>query len=679
MPWLKMKGVVHMKKWGIISIFLIVIVVLAACSKKETPEDRLSAYVNLWNDAEFTKMYDKYVSEASKDAFGSSEYIDRTTKLYKDLTITDVKIVFTKPDEDKNYKSEDRPEFPVQITMETVAGPVAFEKKVMMTYGKSGEDENWFVEWDPSFILPDLTVADKVGVSKITSKRGEIFDRNGLSLAINGNGYEAGIVPEKFNEEVDAEKLAKLLSTTPEFITKQLSQSWVKPDQFVPIKKVASTQDDIIAKMIEVPGVTYTKVEMREYPFGESLSHLTGYISRINAEELEKVKDQGYKETDFIGKRGLEQLLEEQLRGQDGARIYIEKTEQGAERITIAEKTAADGNSITLTIDAELQQKTFNAMKGEAGAAAAVDPKTGETLVLTSSPAFDPNEFMIGVSSSRYKELTEDPLQPLLNRFTATYAPGSAIKPITAVIGLEAGTIDPSQGYTIEGKRWKKDESWGNFGVTRVYTPPNPIDLKKAIAHSDNIYFAMQALEMGKDTLIEGLKKFGFGEKIPFSYPLRTSQISNDGTIGTEAQLVDTSYGQGQMLMNIAHLASSYAPIINDGKMFKPVLFEDELKSEVWKEGLTSPENAAILRADLREVVVNGSAKDAKIPSVKISGKTGTTELKSSQEKGGKENGFFVGYQTDETAYIMAMMIESIEDKNGSSHVVKKVTEVMAK
>ena len=142
--------------------------------------------------------------------------------------------------------------------------------------------------------------------------------------------------------------LQKILSTTPEFITKQLAQSWVKPDQFVPIKKVASTQDEIIEKMIEVPGVTYTKVEMREYPYGESLSHLTGYISRINADELEKVKDQGYKETDFIGKRGLEQLLEEQLRGQDGVRIYIEKTEQGAEKITIAEKAATDGDSITL-------------------------------------------------------------------------------------------------------------------------------------------------------------------------------------------------------------------------------------------------------------------------------------------------------------------------------------------
>ena len=668
-----------MKKWRMISVFLIIIVALAACSKKETPESRLSAYINLWNDAEFTKMYDEYVSEASKDTFTSEEYIDRTEKLYEDLTITDVQVTFTKLDEDRKFKTEDQPEFPVQIKMETAAGPILFEKKVMMTYGKSDEKENWFVEWDPSFILPDLAKTDKVGVSTLSSKRGEILDRNGLSLAINGNGYEAGIVPEKFNEELNADKLAQILGTTSDFITKQLSQSWVKPDQFVPIKKLALSQDDIIEKMIEVPGVTYTKVEMREYPYGQSLSHLTGYIGRINADELEKVKDQGYRETDFIGKRGLEQLLEKQLRGEDGIRIYIEKTEQGAEKITIAEKTATDGDSITLTIDAELQQKTFNAMNGEVGTAAAIDPKTGETLVLTSSPAFDPNEFMLGVSSSRYTELTENPVQPLLNRFAATYAPGSAIKPVTAAIGLEAGTIDPNKGYTIEGKSWKKDESWGNFGVTRVYTPPNPINLKKAIAHSDNIYFAMEALAMGKETLIEGFKKFAFEEEIPFSYPLQASQISNDGTIASEAQLVDTSYGQGQMLMNIVHLASTYAPIINDGKMFKLVLFEDESKSEVWKEGLISPENAAILRTDLREVVASGSAKDANISSVKISGKTGTTELKSSKEKAGQENGFFVGYQTDETSYILAMMIESIEDKGGSSHVVKKVAEVMAK
>ncbi|MBO1912523.1 penicillin-binding transpeptidase domain-containing protein, partial [Microvirga sp. 3-52] len=156
------------------------------------------------------------------------------------------------------------------------------------------------------------------------------------------------------------------------------------------------------------------------------------------------------------------------------------------------------------------------------------------------------------------------------------------------------------------------------------------------------IYFAMEALALGRDKFVEGFTKFGFEEEIPFSYPLRKSQISNDGKIASEGQLADTSFGQGQMLMNIVHLASSYGPIINDGKMVKPILFEDEQKGQVWKEGLISPENAAILRKDLREVVVSGSAKDANIPAIKISGKTGTAELKSSQSESGKENGFFV-------------------------------------
>ncbi|MCZ2257852.1 penicillin-binding transpeptidase domain-containing protein [Sporosarcina sp. G11-34] len=666
-----------MKKWKFISILLVLLVILAACSKKDTPEDRLSTYVGLWNKAEFTKMYKEYVSEASKEAFGSEEYIDRTTKLYTDLNITDVEVTFTKPEETKKYKVDEQPEFSVHIKMKTIAGPIEFEKKVVLSYEKKDEEENWFVEWDPSFTLPDLTQNDKVGISKLSSQRGEMYDRNGRPLAINGSGYEAGIVPEKFNADADVERLAEILGTTPDFITKQLGQSWVKPELFVPIKQIASTQSDIIEKMIEVPGVTYAEVGMREYPYGQSLSHLTGYIGRINADELEKVKDQGYKETDYIGKRGLEQLLEERFRGEDGVRIYIEKTDLGAEKITLAEKAPSDGDSITLTIDAELQQRTFNAMGGEPGTAAAIDPQTGETLVLTSSPAFDPNEFMIGVGTSRYNELAENPLQPLLNRFAATYAPGSAIKPVTAAIGLEAGTIDPNKGYTIEGKRWKKDESWGNYGVTRVYTPPNPIDLQKAIAFSDNIYFAMEAMNMGKETLIDGFNKFGFGEDIPFSYPLRASQISNDGTIESEGQLIDTSFGQGQMLMNIVHLASSYGPIINDGKMVKPVLFEEEPKGEVWKEGLISPENAAILQADLRDVVTNGTGKDANNLTVNVSGKTGTTELKSSQEKAGKENGFFVAYQTVETSYIIAMMIESVEDNGGSGYVVKKVAEVM--
>lgn len=669
-----------MKKWKYITLFIVLMVALSACSKKEdTPVDRLSAYVDLWGKAEFKEMFDEYVSESSKDSFGKEEFIDRTEKLYEDLGISDVDIIFNKPKEEKDVKKEEKVQFPVKIKMETVAGPIEFEKKVQLVYEEREEVKGWFVDWDPSFTLPDLEQVDKVGISKIESERGEIFDRNGQPIAINGSGAEIGVIPEKFNAEADAGKLASLLGVKADYINEQINQSWVQPDYFVPIKKISFTQESDYEAVFQIPGVTTMQVDMREYPYGESLAHLVGYIGRINAEELEEFKDENYKETDLLGKRGLEQLLEERLRGTDGIEIYIEKTEHNSEKITIAEKPAEDGEEFVLTIDAVLQRDTFKAMDGEPGAAATIDPKTGEVLVLTSSPAFDPNEFVVGISSARYAALSEDPNEPLLNRFAATYAPGSAIKPLTAAIGMEAGTLKPAEGHTINGKKWQKDSSWGKFNITRLYTPPNPVNLEKALVFSDNIYFAKEALKIGRDPFIKGLEGFGYGEKIPFSYPLRKSQISNDGKIASEGQLADTSFGQGEMLMNIVHLASTFAPIVNEGTMFKPVLFDDEKKSDVWKEGLISPENAKILQKDLRKVITDGHAEALDVPSIEISGKTGTAELKATQKESGKENGFLVAYPTKEMDYIIAMMIENIEDKGGSGFVAKKLVKVMTK
>lgn len=669
-----------MRKWSFISIIFLVIFTAVACSEKEeSPTDRLVNYIALWEDEKWTDMYDEYITNSAKETFGKEQFIERTEKIYSDLDITAVEITFEEPENKNAPKKEDDVQYPVQIKMETIAGPIEFNKEVPLRYAEQDEEKAWFIEWDPSFILPDLTVDDKVGISTLASKRGEIYDRNDKALAINGSGAEVGVVAGSFTVEADGGKLATLLGTTTEFIQTQLGQGWVETGHFVPIKKIPFTQQNKYDEALLIPGVSAMKADMREYPYAKALAHLIGYTGQVNGEELEQLKDKGYKETDIVGKRGLEQLLEAQLRGEDGLAIYIEKTEQNNERITIAEKPAVDGEKIILTIDADFQKEVYSEMNEDPGTAAVVDPKTGETLVLASSPAFDPNEMSLGVSAARYTALTEDPREPMLNRFAATYAPGSAIKPITAAIGLTAGTLKAEESHTIEGLRWQKDQTWGDFHVTRVYTTPNPVDLKKALMYSDNIYFAKEALKMTNNQLVEGLESYGFGEEIPYKYGLRSSQISNDGKIGSEGQLVDTSFGQGQMLMNILHLASSYEAILNDGTMIKPTLFMDEETGEVWKEGLLSPEHATILRDDLRSVVTDGLSDAAKNVSVSISGKTGTAELKSGQSEAGRENGFFVAYPTDDAAYIIAMMIEGIEDKGGSGYVAAKVANVMEK
>lgn len=666
------KGDSMMKKWLTISIVFLMLLLLTACSKHDTPVERLNTYIELWEKEQWTDMYEDYITEEAKENYGEEQFIDRTEKLYADLGISNVKITFEAPKE--KYDKEVDAKLPITVEMETKAGPVKFNKEVSLTYATQDDKKAWFIKWNPSFILPELTADAKVGLSVIPGKRGEIYDRHDKALAINGSGAEIGIVAGKFDAANDAKRLATLLGTTTEFIESQVNQSWVEDGHFIPIKKLPFTQQNKYNEALQIPGTTAMKAEMREYPYAKALAHLIGYTGPINGEELEKLKDQGYETSDEIGKRGLEQLLEERLRGEDGLEIYIKK---GEEVTTIAEIPAVDGDEIHLTIDAEFQAIVYNEMNEEPGTAAVVDSKTGEALVLVSSPAFDPNELALGVSSARYAALTEDPNEPMLNRFATAYAPGSSIKPITAAIGLTAGALKPEKGHTINTNKWQKDKSWGNFQVTRVYHSPNPVDLRKALIYSDNIYFAKEALNMKKNQLVNGLEQFGFGEEIPFKYGLRTSQISNDGKIGSEGQLVDTSFGQGQMLMNILHLAASYEAIINDGTMYKPTLFADEESGEVWKEGLLSTKHAEILRDDLRAVVTDGLSDAADIPEVKISGKTGTAELKTSQDSSGQENGFFVAYPTDDPSYVIAMMIEKVQGKGGGGYVSGKVANVM--
>lgn len=659
-----------MKKSWIAIAAVLMLVLLAGCQQQATPEDRIKEYISHWNKGEFAEMYENYLNEGTKGAYDTAEFVDRQKKIQEDLGIENLEVTYTEPAEDAEWNEDEPADFPVQVKMDTVAGPVEFSQNMTLLHETHGEEENWFVEWNPSFIFPQLEAEDKIQIDRVKAARGEILDRNGLALAINGGGFNVGIVPEKFTDESKKAELADLLGITVESIDQQLGQSWVKPDLFVPIAKLARTDTETIDAAIKIPGVAAQNTPMREYPYGAALSHVTGYIGSITAEQLEERKDKGYTANDQIGRGGMEGVLEERLRGTDGLTIWIDKPAEGAEAITVAEKPVENGETVQLTIDAELQKKTYEAMKGEPGTSAAVNPKTGETLALISSPGFDPNEFMLGISGTRYKELEEDPKNPLFNRFRAAYAPGSTLKPVTAAIGMEAGTLEPAEGITINGKTWQKDSSWGDYKVSRLHPEaPNPVDLNIALVYSDNIYFAQQALEMGSETFVAGLKDFGFGEEIEFPLGLKASQISNEGTIGSAGQLADTSFGQGQMLTNIVHLASMYEPFLTDGIMYKPTLLLDDEDAQVWKEGLVSAETAATLRTAMRNVVVDGYAQSANIPEAELAGKTGTAELKAAGEERGKENGFFVTYDASNPEVLLAMMIENVEDNGGSDYV----------
>lgn len=657
-----------MRKILILCFLLIFGLVLAGCQEQSKPDDRLKDYVKLWNKQTFDDMYGSYLSTETKDSYKKKDFVDRYKKIYEDAGVSDLKVSFKERKDDTDWDKKKEAEFPVTIHFNTSAGEVKYDQKVKLTKEERDDKEDWYVNWDPSFILPELEDGDKVGIDTITAQRGEIYDRNDQPLAVNGEAFQIGIVPGEFDES-NLKKVADLLDTSEGAIKKELDQSWVQPEYFVPIKKLPLSERPLALEVIDLDGLYSKRVKAREYPFGEATAHLTGYIGKLTAEKLEKVKDKGYTANSLIGVSGTEEVFEDKLRGKDGQRLFL--TKENGDEVTVAEQEVENGKNVKLTIDAELQKKIYAQMKKEPGTAAAMNPKTGEALALVSTPSFDPNEMILGISSDRYKELSEDPDKPLENRFQITYSPGSTMKGITASVGLKSGKLDPNKTYDIKGKTWKKDESWGNYKVVRVFDNDSSVDLESGLKFSDNIYFARVGLDMGADTFVKGLKEnFGFGEDIPFEYPLYNSQVSNDGKIEKEVQLADSAFGQGQVLMNIVHLASAYGGIINDGNMMEPQLVLDQ-EPKVWKKEVVTKEQANMLQTDLRKVVSEGIATKANSEGKAIAGKTGTAEIKSEQGSKGRENGLFVSYDQNNPDMVLAMLLENVQDNGGSTHTVQ--------
>ena len=470
--------------------------------------------------------------------------------------------------------------------------------------------------------------------------------------------------------------ISQLLDIPVAEIESALNQSWVEPHLFVPLKSVAKDHQQLVDQLMDIEGnsVTYQMKNARVYPLKAAAAHLTGYIGEITAEELETRAEEGYSSTSMIGKSGLELILEETLRGEPGWTIFIVDS-NGNEKVTLIERAATQGPDIHLTIDATVQRSIHRQLEGDVGTGVAIHPISGEVLSLVSAPAYDPNDFILGMTASQRTALHENETFPLWNRFSESFAPGSTLKPIIAAIALDNGW-DAGKTININGREWQNDASWGNYHVRRVSDPGHPVNLNDAIVYSDNIYFAQLALEIGKDLVESGLLNVGFGEVIPFPYRMKPSQIANE-TISSDIDLANTSYGQAEVLVNPLHMALLYTPFVNNGSIPRPtLLMEDE--TTIWKDNLFKEETMKQLLDSLVNVIESprGTATQAKMSGHTLAGKTGTTEYKQSQGETGRETGWFVAVDTEDPSLLVLMMIENVEDRGGSRYVVQKVKNV---
>lgn len=655
---------------------------------EKTREDIIKEYMGYIEKKEYEKMY-ALLDEASKDKVKQEDFITRNQNIYEGIEAEQIQLDI--PEE----QDKDQP-LSYRVTMDTLAGEITYDADTFFEKEKG----QWHLVWDDSVIFPGLESKDKVSVSSVEAKRGSIYDRNDVLLAGQGEVESVGLVPGKMNiqAEEDIEDLAEILGTTAEFIEKQLDASWVQQDSFVPLKKMTQEQLDeayvpkegaesaggsIQDKLLEYPGVLISKVESRVYPYGECTAHLLGYVQQINAEELEEMKGRGYNEQSVIGKSGLEKLYEDRLREKKGYRISI-LDEQGKEKQALAVKPAEDGENIKLNIDIRWQQKLYEAYQEDKSCSVVMNPKSGEVLALVSTPSYNSMDFVLGMSQETWDALNNDPNKPMYNRVRETWAPGSSFKPIVGAMGLTTGAFTEEEDLGASGLAWQKDESWGNYKVTTLHEYSGGAVLKNALIYSDNIYFAKAALKIGAETFTGELDKMGFNQEIPFDIGMTSSQYSNSEAIDSEVQLADSGYGQGQMLVNPLHLACMYSAFFNEGNMITPYLeYEEGKTASYWAEGVFTPEAANIIYEDLKEVVSNPNGTGyaaSKAVGVTLAGKTGTAEIKATQEdENGTELGWFAVYNTgvaDSDTILMLNMVEDVKGRGGSGYVVNKDVEI---
>ena len=676
--------------WIAIAVIGMAAITVAVCVagmfKKEdvwkTPEELLVEYMNHIPAQEYEQMYAMLHIEASGNV-SQEDFIKRNSAIYEGIEIQNMAVEIIAYDEEQLTVT-------YQTSFDTVAGEISFEIDAFFLEGEDG----YKLVWDNSLIFPNLASTDKVRVSTTQANRGEILDRNGRVLAGKGTASSVGIVPGKLeNREEAIAKIAELLETTSEVIEKKLSAQWVKDDSFVPIKTIPRVEEiellkvepdeDVLKEkerhesLLAIPGVMISDVEVREYPLGEAAAHLVGYVQSVTAEDLEEHAGEGYTANSVIGRSGMEGLFEKELKGQNGCRIYIVNSE-GKEKEELACILVQHGQDIKLTIDASLQIALYEQFQEDKNCSVAMNPYTGEVLALVSTPSYDNNDFIMGLSSEQWTALNDDEDKPMYNRFRQVWCPGSTFKPVTAAVGLESGAIDPNEDYGNVGLSWQKDASWGSYYVTTLHAY-EPVILENALIYSDNIYFAKAALKIGYEEMESSLTQLGFNAELPFEIKMAKSQYSNSESIETEIQLADSGYGQGQILVNPLHLACIYSAFCNEGNIIKPYLvYQNEVSAEYWISGAFSSETASRVLEGTKKVVndSHGTGYAAHRDDIVLAGKTGTAEIKASKDDtSGTELGWFAVFTAEETVerpILIISMVEDVKGRGGSGYVVKK-------
>ncbi|NOY16708.1 MAG: penicillin-binding protein 2 [Gammaproteobacteria bacterium] len=494
-----------------------------------------------------------------------------------------------------------------------------------------------------------LSKNNRISVVPRAPVRGIIFDRNGIPLARNIPSYTLEVVPDQVKDMDNLlDELGKLVKLT-EYDLKLFYRDVKRNAQFNTII-LRSRLTDVEAARFAVNRYRFKGVDLRarlerNYPKKESAAHVVGYVGRISSRDLERVDKEKYRGINFLGKTGIESYYEDLLRGEIGF-DQVETNAHGRVVRTISSTPSVPGKNIYLTLDSELQRVAEQALGDFRGAVVAIKPSTGEILAFASTPSYDPNAFINGISTADYAVLRDSPDKPLLNRaLRGRYPPGSTIKPFMGLLGLKSG-ISPVKktycpGYYRLTKGGRKFRDWKRGGHGSV-------NLHDAIVQSCDVYFYDLADRLGIDYMHEYLALFGFGTKTGIDLngessgllPSREWKRATRNQPWYRGETVIAGIGQGYVLVTPLQLASATSALANNGIRMKPYLLLSEedallarkkrnepvkLNSKIWRD-----KDLAVVKQAMIDVTdtPQGTARRIGINSpYKIAAKTGTAQV----------------------------------------------------
>ncbi len=528
----------------------------------------------------------------------------------------------------------------------------------------------------------DLSKENHVRLELIRAPRGSIYDRHGVLLADSAPSFSIAFRP--FPAESAAvtrlttapgwvERVAKLIEADTTDVRRAVAQS-NRTGQTSVLRRNApfAVRAAIEETRGELPGLEVQVEPLRRYSHGALAAHLLGYAGEINEQELTERAAEGYRSGDLIGRSGIEKAYEDILRGQDGAEFVVVNA-MGRRVSTLSEgppRLPIPGHDLVLSLDLKVQSALEDAMANvDRGAAVAIDPRDGGVLGLVSRPNYDPNEFSVGLSTERWRELSEGGANPLINRaIQGVYPPGSTFKVVTMLAALHNDVARPdtrlapcSGRYAFGGRVfgcWKHDGH-------------GSLDFIGALINSCDVYFYQIGTRLGLPHLEEAAREFGFGARTGIDLPqekkgLVPSPAWYDARWGAgrwrKGMMLNLAIGQGELLVTPLQLGLMIAEVAMGGRALRPHVVRsiqgvpDFAPARPPRERVGGrPEDWQAVQTALEGVVTSGTAKTAQVEGIRVAGKTGTA-----QNPHGRDHALFACYApVDHPQIALAFVIEN--------------------